>query len=180
MNARLASFAKVASLQHDNGRNFTVSASHLRNAVLFLAKFGRRIEARYELGVYSGAHSVNVDYVIRHHHLDQDLTALLRAFDCEPLIPKTNIHAINSSTIDLAKSDHLQFLSKLSNPPTESEIQQMNEQQLYTYLNHFPLRNGDRLHNDFLKTADRINAQGIEKAISLKSIYGKFVPNPGP
>lgn len=179
MSARLASFAKVFALQNDYGRNFSVSTSHSRKAARLLTKVGRCLEHTYERGVYRGKRKIKVDYVVRHQLLNDDLSALLRAFDCKPFIEAKNIHNVKSSTADVSQLDISASSFLPQDLPTEAEVGRMNKHQLYHFLNNFPLENGDRLHNEFMKLADRVNGKGLKKASSITSIFQKSLLNSG-
>lgn len=176
MNERLASYAKVVALQRRNlARNSTVTPDDLRKAASVLVKEAPRLERLYEKGVYHGRHTIPVDYVIRHEFLDRDLSALLRAFHCSPNVDRKNVHAVDSSVVNLTHLDMLGSFSNFSHALlTDADIDKLNLQQVYYFLSNFPLAYGDRLHNQFTKLAKRVNENGLKKASSFESISGIF------
>lgn len=172
MKSRLASFAKVVTLQSEKGRNFSVAKQNLKDAVALLLKFGHNVEDRYEKGVYFGARRIDVDYVIRHESFENDLSALIQAFGCESRIESTNVHKVkskNTTSSDLLQksSTGVEYGQVLQ---SASDIDQMTDDELFHYLNNFPIRQGDRLHNEFLRTADEVNRIGLEKASAYATL----------
>lgn len=176
---RIASYAKVTSLKHKIGRNFTINPLDLRKAVQTVMKIGNDLEYRYEKGVYTGFRKIQVDYVIRNENLEQDLTALIQASGCNSEILSTNTHSVNSTSPPKDISTESSTVSSDQNStkidtPTVAEIKDMNETELVFWLNNFPIRMGDQLHKELLKTARRVNKNGLEKVAAFRFKLQKF------
>lgn len=171
MKSRLASFAKVVSLQSEKGRNFSVAKQNLKDAVALLLRFGHTLEDRYEKGVYFGERRIDVDYVIRHEFFEDDLSALIKAFGCDSRIESTNVHNVKSkSTTSDPVRKNFTIMAGVQVLPKASELDQMNDDELFHLLNNFPTRQGDRLHNEFLRTATDVNKVGLAKASSFATL----------
>lgn len=178
MNARLVSYAKVTSLQNKEGRNFTVESDDLRRVLRTVVRRGHALEQRYEKGVYKGIHRIAVNYVIRNSFLTHDLNKLLHAFGCTPQIKSVNTHIYNSSNQMHAKSatfwnTSLNAHRHSKDIPTLDQIDQMDEKRLLYWLENFPLKVGDRLHEEFLQKAELVNQKGLETLVGFRPLFLK-------
>lgn len=153
-------------------------ADDLRRVLHTVVRKGHAVERRYERGVYKGVHRIAVNYVIRNSFLTHDLNQLLHAFGCTPQIRSVNTHSYNSSSQSLTNSTKIRLASPdLQRPPVDiptlDQIDQMNETQLLYWLENFPLKINDRLHKEFLRTAELVNQKGLETVIGYRSLFLK-------
>lgn len=179
VSERIASYAKVTTMKRKIGRNFTINPGDLRKAVQTVMKSGFDLEYRYEKGVYTGFRQIHVDYVIRNENLEQDLTALIQAFGCNPEILSTNKHNVNSTSPSTSLIKNTLSMgtgqdSRKTKIPTKEHIEEMNDTELVFWLNNFPIQMGDQLHKDLLKTASRVNQNGLERAAGFRPSLQKF------